>query len=126
MKGAKPRILLIALETAQNAGQQGGPRQHIGIWSEGSMCRHCIDQNADLLNDALGARVSRIEHADRVHQLLNGHGRVVGCSKIQEFANGIGSPALQAIDIDAGVQQQPVAGARMIADKRQVGIIPPR
>jgi hypothetical protein len=60
------------------------------------MCRHGFDQDADMLDDPLGPRIGGVKHADRVHQFLDRHGRMVSYSDIQELANGIGRPALRS------------------------------
>lgn len=80
VKGTQPRVLMVPLQPAQHARKQRGPRQHVGMGSEGAMRQHGGDQNADLLADAVGPRIGGIEHTDCVHQLLDRDRRVVGYS----------------------------------------------
>jgi len=77
LKRAQLAVLFISLEAAEDPRQQRGSSQHLYVRHKDPMWRHRFDLLPDHIDDRGGSRVGRIQHSDRVHQLLDRDDRVV-------------------------------------------------
>src|SRR5882757_182386 len=80
---------------------------------------HCLDLLADLGNDTGGPYISRIKGANSVHQLLDRDSRMVDLALRDKVIQDYGRATLHLIDIDASVEQQPLAAGRSRIDEWQ-------
>ncbi|MDT4835394.1 hypothetical protein FQZ97_690570 [compost metagenome] len=68
------------------------------------MGRHRLNRGSDLLNSCFRSFVRRVEHADGMHQLLDGNCRVIAVADIKQVRHKLWGSPLQAIDVDARIE----------------------
>src|SRR5581483_4880732 len=68
---AKPGSLAIALQAAENTGQQCCATKRIQIGHEDSVSRHCSDEASDFRGNRLRFGMPRVKHSYRAHEFLS-------------------------------------------------------
>ena len=74
----------------------------------------------DLINGSCGSCVGRVQHTDRVHQLLDRDGRVIDLSLRDQIVQNRRRSILHLIDVDAGVPARQRSAHRRKEDRRRL------
>ena len=67
-----------------------------------------------------GRPITLTQNADRVHQLLQRNRRVIDLTSFNETVEHFRRTVLQLVDIDAGIEQQPLSGDPLFVQERQL------
>jgi hypothetical protein len=89
------------------------------------MWRHCLDLLAYLSNDTRRSRIRRAQYADRVHQFLDRDRRVVHLSLRDQIVQHPRRTILHLIDVDAGIEQEPLSANQARIDERKLFVASP-
>jgi hypothetical protein len=125
VKGTQLAVLPVPLKAAQNPRQQRRPPEDIGIGRKDPMWRHGFDLLAYLQDHTRGSRIGRAEDTNRMHQFLDRYGRVIDLPLRNQIVKYLRRTILHLIDVDAGVEQEPLPADQVRIDEWQLFIAPP-